>query len=118
MTVTDPLHVMAVRYDVSILPENWDDTQPDPRRHWTISVELAAYPDTWAVRHWPYCLSAACTWDIEPFAPRTEEWLAVHRFPLEQALRLARLAAPDVAESGVTARSVLAASGLAPIGER
>jgi len=55
------------------------------------------------------CLSAAGKWEFEPSpSNRDDKWLAAHRFPLEEALQLAREHAPKVTVNGMTAVQVLA----------
>jgi hypothetical protein len=46
-------------------------------------------------------------WDEEPLpSSRTDKWLAKHRFPLEEALRLARQVAPTVTWNGQSAAQI------------
>lgn len=55
----------------------------------------------WAVCRWKRCLDAAGDWDYESIpGEREDEWLATHRFDLETALRLARVAAPKLTVNG------------------
>ena len=65
-------------------------------------------PDRWAVLRGGggsrFCLGAGGKWDFEPIpSERDEDWRAAHRFPLEQALDLARDMAPRVTVNGWSA---------------
>jgi hypothetical protein len=95
--------VLATKYDVSILPR--DDIN---RSAWSITVEYRGN-DKYAVLirgHW--CLSRDGTSEIEPVRDdRTDEWLADHRFSLDEALRLAVEHAPNVRCNGKTAVELL-----------
>lgn len=61
----------------------------------------------WAVTHHGYCLGRNGDWDYESVpSERTDEWLTGHRFGRDEALRLAREAAPKVRVNGMTAAEV------------
>jgi hypothetical protein len=69
----------------------------------------------WAIRHLGWCLGHEGAWDYErrPSA-REDDWIAIHRFDLDTALRLAKQQAPLVTVNGATAVDVLAQLGEAP----
>lgn len=73
----------------------------------TIRVEYAGH-DRWAVRLRSWCLDAAGEWDheLQP-SSRTDEWLATHRFPLDDALARARAKAPGLTLNGLTVQEVI-----------
>jgi len=55
------------------------------------------------------CLSSDGKWEREPIpSERDDDWLAAHRYSLDDALRLAREHAPKVTLNGLTAVEVLA----------
>lgn len=88
--------VQATAYTVSCLPDS-------PEAHlWTIEVAYRGH-NLWAALRHGWCLDAAGRWDYEPLpSSRTPEWLAEHRFPLEEALRLAKAAALLLEVNGIT----------------
>lgn len=89
-------------YTVTCLP----DSIPD-RSSWNITVEWRGQ-DTWAVKRWSDCLGRDGEWDYEPNpSSRTDEWIKDHRFPLAEALELAKRAAPDVIVNGFTPADLL-----------
>jgi hypothetical protein len=96
--------VLPTKWDVSILPRG--DIN---RLAWSITVAYRGN-DLYAVLirdHW--CLSRSGEAEIEPIpSERTDEWIADHRFPLDEALRLAVSHAPDVACNGKSATEILA----------
>lgn len=61
--------------------------------------------DKWAVcKGGRQCLGSDGLWDWESIpSERTEEWLATHRFGLDEALDLARRHAPSIKVNGKTA---------------
>lgn len=92
----DP-HVLPTVYAVSCLPE--DDLEG---HSWTITVEWRGY-GSWAVKHGAYCLGSDGTWSYEMRpSGRDDDWLASHRFTLEEAIRLATEAAPAITVNGLT----------------
>jgi hypothetical protein len=116
---TDRLEAIArpTTYEVTCLPDD-----PYGGESWSIDVQFAGAsrlgkpkpPDQWwAVRlrgHW--CLSRARTWDVEPLpSERDEDWLAEHRFSLEDALERAKTMAPDIVVNGMTPAGLLASRG-------
>lgn len=74
---------------------------------WNLTVELRGV-DTWAVvMRGHSCLSSTGKWDLEPIpSDRTDEWIKAHRFTLEEALRLAKAAAPGVTVNGRSAAEI------------
>ncbi|GAA2686281.1 hypothetical protein GCM10010400_58240 [Streptomyces aculeolatus] len=97
-----PATAFATRYEVSCLPTD------HPERHlWNLGVEYRGR-GLWAVVRHSQCLGAdgEWSWESRP-SERTDEWLAGHRFSLEEALRLAEAAAPLVTLNGFTVSDVL-----------
>ncbi len=63
----------------------------------------------WAVSRHQQCLARSGGWDWESIpSERTDAWLAEHRFPLAEALRLAREELPKLRVNGMTAADVAA----------
>lgn len=92
----------ATTWTVSLLPEASIN-----HHSFAITVEKRG-PGSWAVLHYRWCLGADGEWEFEPQqSDRDDEWIASHRFPLEQAIELAKAAAPDVEVNGLTAAEVL-----------
>lgn len=75
---------------------------------WEILVQRVDRPaDRWVVTRWSDHLSADGTWTREPRSARQRDtWQAAHQFPLNDALALARRAAPDVTVNGIAARDL------------
>lgn len=91
----------ATEYEVSLLPDG-------DINHGTYAVKVEYRGrGLWAVTHHRRCLGTDGEWDFElnP-SSREDEWLTTHRFGLEEALRLAEVAAPDITVNGRTARDV------------
>lgn len=90
--------VLATEYEVSILPEG--DIN---RSVFTITVQYRG-DGRWAITRHGSCLGADGTWDfgVKEY-DRGDVWLDDHRFCLDDALRLARAAAPHVVANGHTA---------------
>ena len=83
--------VRVTEYTVSMLPE--DDINAGA---FDITVAYRGH-DLWAVSRSRRCLGRDGTWDWEPIpSERDDEWLAEHRFPEQEALRLAKEQAPLV----------------------
>lgn len=98
MTDQPEVLVEPTRYEVSVLPH--DDIN---RSSFTINVEARGH-GTWAVARHNQCLNASGQWDWEPSpSNREDDWLATHRFDLDDALALARKLAPTVTVNGRTA---------------
>jgi hypothetical protein len=95
--------ILPTKYDVSILPRG--DIN---RSAWSVTVAYRGN-DLYAVLirdHW--CLSKDGTSEIEPIpSERDDEWIADHRFPLAEALRLAVEHAPTLVCNGKTATEIL-----------
>jgi hypothetical protein len=65
-------------------------------------------PDRWAVRRGPYCWHTDTGWDYERRpSERDEAWKSETRFPLDEALRIAREQAPLVRVNNWTPAEVL-----------
>lgn len=93
----------STTYTVTCLPGETPD-----RSSWNITVEYRGR-GLWAVTRWKNCLGRDGEWDYEHIpSEREDEWLAEHRFPLEEALELAKAAAPHVVVNGMTPADVLA----------
>lgn len=97
-------NVRATRYEVScLLPDHIDVDL------FTIAVEWRG-KDRWAVLlrgHW--ALGTDGEWSREPIPSyREDDWLASHRFGLDEALKLAKREAPKVIVNGLTVADVLA----------
>lgn len=79
------IRIEPTKFTVCGLPEDDVDSSV-----WSLSVEHRGPGDRWAVCRMSYCLSTDGEWDIEPIPSyRTDEWKSTHRFPLEEARRLA-----------------------------
>jgi len=104
------VYLHAAAYDVSVWP---DEMRDDPASAmdadtWKITVEYRGL-GKWAVLRGPWCLGADGGWDVEPRpSSRDDDWLEAHRFPVDEALKLARHHAPKVTINGMTALEVLA----------
>jgi hypothetical protein len=98
MTVyTDP-----ATYEVSCLPRGHRD-----RGYLLLTVEYRG-KDLWGVFNGRQCLGTDGLWEWEPQpSSREDDWLATHRFPLDEALRLAREAAPHLTVNGYTLADIL-----------
>ena len=95
--------VTPTTYTVSLLPES------NCNHHsYALTVQYRG-DDRWAVLHVGYCLGSDGEWDYESIpSERRDDWLATHRFPFDEAVRLAVKAAPKVDVNGWTAERVLA----------
>ena len=99
---TEPV-VRISRYKVSCLPDDERDGGS-----WDLSVEERG-EGRWAVLHLSYCLGRDGEFVYEPSpSNRTDEFLAGHRFGLDEALALAKRAAPDVVVNGMKPADVVA----------
>lgn len=107
MTVPNPAPkigatVTATAYSVSCLPMDHRE-----HGHFEITVEWRGN-DRWAVIHGGYCLGTDGEWEYERQpSSRADEWLASHRFDLDEALRLAKQEAPHVTCNGWTVARAL-----------
>jgi hypothetical protein len=101
-TVTEPI-VKATRYTVNCVPE---EASPDGHV-FEITVEYRGR-DRWAVTRHGQCLGVDGRWEYElrP-SEREDDWPATHRFDLDTALGLAKLAAPHVRVNGFTVADAL-----------
>ena len=85
-----PVHVAATEYTVTVV------TDAELLLTFAIKVEWRGGDRFAVVRH-GRCLARSGQWDPEPFvSEQSDEWLAEHRFGIEEALALARAAAPKV----------------------
>lgn len=76
---------------------------------WNIGVSWRGPDDLWAVTHIGSCLGKNGRWDYEPSSSnRTDHWKETHRFPLEEALRLAHEAAPKLKINGYLPADIIA----------
>jgi hypothetical protein len=103
MAIPEPT-VTVTEYDVSCLPID------HPERYtFTINVSWRGPGDVWAVKRGPWCISADGELDHEPSpSNRNDDFLATHRFPLDQALALAKEQAPLITVNRWTVEAVLA----------
>jgi hypothetical protein len=61
----------------------------------------------YGVKNLGRCMDAKGKWETEPRpSSRSSKWLAKHRFPLEEALALARQYAPTVTWNGQSAEQI------------
>lgn len=96
--------VQATRYTVNCIPEG---TSPDGHV-FAITVEWRGR-DRWAVTRHSMCLDNEGNWDYEMRpSEREDDWLATHRFSLDEALELAKAEAPHVTVNGFTVERALA----------
>jgi hypothetical protein len=100
--------VRPVLYEVSLLPAEDINFRP-------FLVHVECLDGQWAVVHGDACLSADGAWSrgVQPYG-RGDDWLRVHRFELDVALRLAAEAAPSVVVGGISAAQAVAASRAVP----
>lgn len=76
---------------------------------WNINVSWRGPDDLWAVVHIGSCLGQDGRWDYERSpSNRGENWKKTHRFPLEEALRLAYEAAPKLEINGYLPADIIA----------
>jgi hypothetical protein len=77
--------IQATCYSVRGLPEDDVNSQV-----WKLDIEWRGPGDRWAVLHLSRCLSVDGTWDYEPSpSNRDTDFIARHRFTLEEAKALA-----------------------------
>ena len=101
------VYEMATEYVISILPPDFSEVCPDSRHHWELQVAWRG-DGKWAVLNGVFCLGSDGCWDWEPRpSGREDGWLVTHRFSLDEALRLAREAAPSVSVNGHSATDEL-----------
>jgi hypothetical protein len=108
----DPeVYTRPTQYQVSVWPGDLRDRESSAMDAdmWAVTVEYRGM-GRWAVLGSAgRCLSAGGEWDWEPRpSSRDDDWLAGHRFALDDALALAREHAPKVTINGMTALEVLA----------
>lgn len=97
-----PPFVDIVTFDVSCFPLDHED-----RRNFNVTVEYRGR-GMWAVKHHMMCLGADGEWDYESSpGNREDEWIASHRFTMQEAIRRAREIAPKLTVNGWTVRDVM-----------
>jgi hypothetical protein len=86
------VRVTPTRYEVSVLPVDFEEAY-----HWTITVEYRGY-GLYAIIHSMQVYGKDGTWDSDSrtLAQENEEWRLAHRFPLDEALEIAKKLAPVV----------------------
>lgn len=95
--------VIITEYTVCALPE--DDVNAG---HFSITVAYRGR-GLWAVLRHRFCLGADGEWDYESTpSEREDEWLAAHRFGLDDALRLAAEHVTQITVNGWTVADALA----------
>jgi hypothetical protein len=98
------VHMRVTEVTLSAIPE---DNVNHP--HFSIQVAWRGPGDVYAVKRHSQVLGADGTWDYEPRpSSRTDEWIATHRFPYEQAVALAAAAVQFLTVNGFTVADVLA----------
>jgi hypothetical protein len=86
------VRVTPTRYEVTVLPLDFEEGY-----YWTIVVEYRGY-GLYAIIHDMHVYGKDGTWDIDSrtMAREDEEWRLAHRFPLDEALEIARKLAPVI----------------------
>lgn len=96
-----PPYVQITRFDVSCFPVDGED-----HGHFAVTVEYRGR-DRWAVLRHGQCLNTDGEWDYEiRVSERDDEWIAAHRFTMQEALRRAREIAPTLTVNGWTVEDV------------
>jgi hypothetical protein len=92
--------VRVTTYTVTCLPPDTPDAEA-----WQITVERRSR-DMWAIRQRSWFLTSGGRWEV---AGEREDggWLTEHHFPLNEAIELAKRAAPHVIVSGLTPAALL-----------
>lgn len=111
----DGVYVRPTEYQVSVFPDEMHDSGDmlisSEAHTWSLTVAYRGC-GKWAVTNGPGARQVLGTdgeWDWEPIpSSREDDWLATHRFSLDEALRLAREHAPKVTINGYTALDILA----------
>jgi hypothetical protein len=95
------VYVQITEFDVSCFPLDHEE-----RHHFNITVEYRGR-GLWAIKHHAMCLGDDGEWDYEPSpSNREDDWLETHRFTMQDAIRLAREAAPKLQVNGWTVQDV------------
>lgn len=94
--------------EISISPIPVGDVNRQP---WAVNVAFGGRVvdgvKLYGVKNLGRSLSRDGEWDNEPSpSNRTDEWLAEHRFPFEEAMELARSVAHTITWNGLTADDV------------
>jgi hypothetical protein len=103
------VYVRSRMYEVSVWPEDQADASINADS-WRLTVERRG-PDRWGIFRGGGSFSMNACGEFSLHSPQDDghdEWLAAHRFPLEQALEIAREHAPRIRLCGMTAAEVLA----------
>lgn len=100
--VIEPIEVLT---EVSFSPIPPGDVN---RVAWEVTVEYRSTQEDgthlYAVKHFSHCLSRGGSWDWESRpSEREDEWLAEHRFPYDEAVRLAKQHCMSIKVNGMTA---------------
>ncbi len=103
-TPVPEVFVTPVAYQAGIWPDGEESINAGL---FTVRVEYRGR-GKWAVLHGARrCLGSDGEWDWESIpSEREDDWLATHRFTLEEALELARKHAPRITVNGMTAFEV------------
>jgi hypothetical protein len=105
-SIVDGVHMRVTEVTVSAVPETNIN-----HGHFSIAVAWRGPGDVYAVIRFGQCLATDGTWDYEPNpSSRTDEWIATHRFPYDQAVALAATAAQFLTVNGFTVADILAAA--------
>jgi hypothetical protein len=97
---TEPT-VRIARYVVSCFPPDFEDAST-----WDLVVEERG--GLWAVSNGGVCLDRGGKEEYEPSpSNRDESFLARFRFPLEEALEIAKCCAPNLRKAGLTPAEVI-----------
>lgn len=98
--------VQVTEYTVCLLPG-------DDINHHSFAITVAYRGrGLWAVSRHRQCLGRDGEWDWESLpSERTDEWLAEHRFPVDEAIALAKQEAPRITVNGISAAEALARTG-------
>lgn len=99
----------VTEYTISAVPRELRDHPDAP----SFEVQVCFRPQMDGTPKWGVywrdrrCLhrSGRWDWEMQP-SSRTDRWLASHRFDLDRALRLARIAAPQLTLNGMGPKDV------------
>ncbi len=96
---TTTVDVRPTRYEVTCLPLY----HPDYDAYRVVVEDCGS--GIWVIRHDRFCLAHNGEWEVEP-AVDSNGWLGGHGYDRDDALRLAKAAAPNVVVDGRTAAAV------------
>jgi hypothetical protein len=101
--ITATAHTQITERRVSVFQESDDPDHDIGLSSWDVTVAYRGR-GLWAVTHHSYCLNKNGGWDYEMRpSERDDDWLGEHRFPLDEAVRLAKQIAPHISINGRTA---------------